>query len=131
MLRRSQFSHSQCLLRSSLIRSSLVLRPRTVSEACTQTSPFILQSQRCNSTNSHTDQSFFKRLRSSLNSTKIEWYPIPVGLGIGFLGLLQYTKIRNREARKAEEEQENARIAGNGGDPKQPKKIRPTGPWYS
>lgn len=130
MLRRSQFLHSQCLLRSSLIRTSLVLRPRTVSEAYTQTSPFILQSQRCNSSNTHTDQSFFKRLRSSLKSTKIEWYPIPVGLGIGFLGLLQYTKIRNREVRKAEEEQEHQRTA-NGGDPKQPKKIRPTGPWYT
>lgn len=77
-------------------------------------------------------ESFGTRLRAALNDTKIEWYPIPVGLGIGSLGLLQFYKVREREkARQIEEEQWETGSGGNGDDgrPKKRPRIRPSGPW--
>lgn len=87
-------------------------------------------------------QSFSTRLRKALAETKIKWYPIPVGLGIGFLGLVQLYKINEREKiRQREEDDENdaiLRSTGSGGDgeerdnegrPKKRKRIRPSGPW--
>src|SRR4051812_16330053 len=41
----------------------------------------------------HYKDSFRTRLRKAFGETKIKWYPIPVGLGIGFLGLAQLYKI--------------------------------------
>lgn len=86
--------------------------------------------------NSKGRESFGSRLRAALNDTKIQWYPIPVGLGIGLLGLLQFNKIREREkANQREEEEEEGEWAngsnGNGDDgrPKKRPRIRPTGPW--
>lgn len=80
--------------------------------------------------------SFGSRLRTAWRNTKIEWYPIPVGLGIGFLGFAQLYRVRQREkAREAEEENERALSApgdsGEGGKPKKRRKIRPSGPWYA
>src|SRR3954468_19372776 len=34
----------------------------------------------------HEEESFSKRLGKAWRKTKVEWKPIPVGLGIGFLG---------------------------------------------
>ncbi|KAL2074721.1 hypothetical protein VTL71DRAFT_8500 [Oculimacula yallundae] len=83
--------------------------------------------------------SFGTRLRRALNDTKIKWYPIPVGLGIGFLGLGQLYRVNEREkARTREEEWEDdgvVKFAGSGGEgepggrPKRRERIRPTGPW--
>lgn len=75
-----------------------------------------------------------------MGETQIKWYPIPVGLGIGFLGLIQFYRINEREkARKREEEELEddgyLRAVGSGGDgehggrPKRRERIRPTGPW--
>lgn len=74
-------------------------------------------------------------------NTRIEWYPIPVGLGIGFLGFAQLYRVRQREsAREAEEEKNHTKTAGEndalgedgeGGKPKKRKRIRPSGPWYA
>lgn len=88
------------------------------------------------------EQSFGTRLRKALAETKIKWYPIPVGLGIGFLGLVQFYKVNEREKiRQREEYEENdayVRSTGSSGDgeerdredrPKKRKRIRPTGPW--
>lgn len=85
-------------------------------------------------------ESFGTRLRKALNDTKIKWYPIPVGLGIGFLGLGQLYRVNEREkARRREEEAEDDRLVkviGTGGDdapggrPKRRERIRPTGPWF-
>ena len=80
--------------------------------------------------------SFGSRLRSAWRNTKIEWYPIPVGLGIGFLGFAQLYRVRQREkTRGAEEENERTLSApGDGGErgkPKKRRKIRPSGPWYA
>jgi len=78
-------------------------------------------------------ESFGTRLRAALNDTKIQWHPIPIGLGIGLLGLLQFNKVREREkARQKEEEQWEASGGGKGEDgrPKRRPRIRPTGPWF-
>lgn len=58
-------------------------------------------------------------------SGKIEWYPIPIGLGIGFLGLVQFYKIYSRE-----KEPEDGEDGEPGSKPKKRPRIRPEGPWY-
>jgi phosphatidylserine decarboxylase len=83
-------------------------------------------------------ESFGTRLRRALGQTRIRWYPIPVGLGIGFLALTQFYKVNEREKIKQREEEEDAYLksAGKGeeqdseGRPKRRKRIRPTGPWF-
>lgn len=72
------------------------------------------------------------RLRTALRKTKIEWKPIPIGLGIGFLGAIQFYRVREREKRRQEEYENTTSEVGeqNGGRPKKRKKIRPSGPWY-
>lgn len=57
-------------------------------------------------------------------STKLEWYPIPIGLGIGFLGLVQFYKVYTREEKEAAAEDGEP-----GQRPKKRPKIRPEGPW--
>ncbi|KAK0720389.1 phosphatidylserine decarboxylase-domain-containing protein [Lasiosphaeris hirsuta] len=56
-------------------------------------------------------------------STKIEWHPIPIGLGIGFLGLVQFYKVYSREEKESEDNGEP------GSQPKKRPRIRPDGPW--
>ncbi|KAE8149434.1 phosphatidylserine decarboxylase-domain-containing protein [Aspergillus avenaceus] len=67
---------------------------------------------------------FGSRLRFALRTTKVEWYPIPVGLGIGLLGILHFYKSqraeRDRIAREAEDEITNP--------PPRPR-VRLSGPW--
>ena len=48
--------------------------------------------------------SFGTRLRKALAETKIKWYPIPVGLGIGFIGLAQLYRVNEREKTRQEQE---------------------------
>jgi hypothetical protein len=86
--------------------------------------------------------SFGTRLRKALGETKIKWYPIPVGLGIGFLGLVQFYKVNERERLRREVEWEDegyvattssGRESGEGGPGERPKRrerIRPSGPWF-
>ncbi|KAH0543253.1 hypothetical protein FGG08_002417 [Glutinoglossum americanum] len=73
-------------------------------------------------------ESFWKRLRFALRNTRIEWYPIPVGLGIGFLGFAQLYRVRQRKAR--EEEERRLDRYGEDGRPTKRQKIRPSGPWH-
>ena len=40
---------------------------------------------------------FGSRLRFALRNTKVEWYPIPVGLGIGLLGVLHFYKSQRAD----------------------------------
>ncbi|KAK3325344.1 phosphatidylserine decarboxylase-domain-containing protein [Apodospora peruviana] len=58
-------------------------------------------------------------------STKIEWYPIPVAVGVGFLGLMQGYKMYTREEKPAPADD------GDLGEPRPKKRprIRPDGPW--
>jgi phosphatidylserine decarboxylase len=44
------------------------------------------------------EEPFNQRLGTAWRKTKIEWKPIPIGLGIGFLGLLTFWRARSREA---------------------------------
>ena len=81
---------------------------------------------------------FRARLRAALKKTRTDWKPIPVALGIGFLGGLQFYRVQQREKRRQEEEDEEARFAEeqehNGQARSRPRKrerIRPSGPWYA
>lgn len=58
-----------------------------------------------------------ERLRHAWNTTETKWYPIPVGLGLGVIGYIQYRHVRKRELKKLEE----------GGRPRP--KYTATGPW--
>ena len=81
-------------------------------------------------------ESFTSRLRTALSNTKIQWRPIPVGVGIGFLGLVQFYRVQRREQQQRQEEDalEDSASDGGGGNgqegrPRKRKKIRPSGPW--
>ncbi|KAI4599849.1 phosphatidylserine decarboxylase 1 [Pestalotiopsis sp. 9143b] len=78
-------------------------------------------SQRCQQ-----KEKFRSRLGSALNNTKVQWYPIPVALGVGFLGLVQFYKTQAREKERLEQE---AAEGGSGKRPQKRPKIRPDGPW--
>ncbi|OLN97456.1 Phosphatidylserine decarboxylase proenzyme 1, mitochondrial [Colletotrichum chlorophyti] len=67
---------------------------------------------------------FSSRLRTALKNSKVQWYQIPVGLGIGFLGLVQFYKVSSRER----EQQERGEVQ-DGAPPKKRARIRPDGPW--
>ncbi len=68
---------------------------------------------------------FSSRLRTALRNTKIQWYQIPVGVGIGFIGLMHFYKVTKREREKQEQE-EGAETTTR---PKRRPRIRPDGPW--
>ncbi|KAK8067090.1 phosphatidylserine decarboxylase [Apiospora hydei] len=76
-------------------------------------------SQRCQQ-----KERFGSRLGSALKNTKVQWYPIPIGLGIGFLGFVQFYKSQAREKERLEQEAEEF-----GKRPKKRPRIRPEGPW--
>ena len=79
---------------------------------------------------------FSSRLRTALRDTKIRWYPIPIGLGIGFLGFTQlYRQQQQREEKRRDEVDDIYHNSGGEhqdgeGRPKKRKRIRPSGPWY-
>lgn len=81
------------------------------------------------SNNNNNNGSFGSRLRTALRKTKIEWKPIPVALGIGFLGAVQFYRVREREKRRQEEDKDKAEEEEKH-KPKKRKRIRPSGPWY-
>ncbi|KAI9823964.1 MAG: hypothetical protein M1819_001095 [Sarea resinae] len=109
-------------------RSQLVYRRRNNSIRNFNSTRHQQQEQRKRSS------SFRSRLRIALKNTKVEWYQIPVGLGIGFLGLAQLYKIQQRD--KSNEDDEDRRSISSGGSddqgegrPKKRERIRPSGPW--
>jgi hypothetical protein len=65
---------------------------------------------------------FSSRLRTALNNSKIQWFHIPVGLGIGFLGAVQFYRVSKREKERQELESED-------GLPTRRPRVRPEGPW--
>lgn len=67
---------------------------------------------------------FSQRLGEALRNSKVTWYQIPVGVGIGFLGLIQFYKVSSREKEKQLQQEEE------GGRPQKRPRIRPDGPWY-
>lgn len=60
-----------------------------------------------------------------MRNSKIQWYQIPVGLGIGFLGLVQFYKVSAREQERID--RENG-VEGTKTPKKRPR-VRPDGPW--
>ena len=76
---------------------------------------------------------FRTRLRAALKDTKIQWKPIPVGLGISFLGAVQFYRVREREKRRQQEEkealEEESRIEYENRRPRKRERIWPSGPW--
>lgn len=88
--------------------------------------------------NNSSKESFGSRLRKALKETKIKWYPIPVGVGIGFLGLAQLYRINEREKAKGDDGYTNFSASGEngvdgeqGGRPRRRERIRPSGPWLA
>ncbi|KAL8927310.1 MAG: hypothetical protein Q9208_002487 [Pyrenodesmia sp. 3 TL-2023] len=69
---------------------------------------------------------FHKRLRAALQRTKVEWRPIPITLGIGFLGAIQFYRVRKREQERQSAEEEAEKRNSR---PAKRKRIRPSGPW--
>lgn len=69
---------------------------------------------------------FSHRLGEAWRSSKITWYHIPVGVGIGFLGLVQFYKVTAREQEKRRQTEE-----GQFGEsrPSRRPRVRPDGPW--
>lgn len=79
----------------------------------------------------HRKESFSSRLREALARTRIQWYSIPAVAGIGFLGLLQFTKVQRRERARLEEEGLYGGDGSGGEPPKKRKRTTPEGPWYA
>ena len=96
---------------------------------------FSASTKKRSSNNQDSNAPFGTRLRRALRNTKVQWYPIPVGLGIGFLGFTQLYRSRQRSnAQQVEDELDghstNRDGDGNENKPRRRKRIRPTGPWY-
>jgi phosphatidylserine decarboxylase len=82
--------------------------------------------------NFHRKESFRSRLNTALKGTRIKWEPIPIALGIGFLGAFQLYRIQRREKHtKADDNGElpSEVAVDNQGRPKKRERIRPSGPW--
>ncbi|KIW54558.1 phosphatidylserine decarboxylase [Exophiala xenobiotica] len=87
-----------------------------------QRRPFTCTSRRCKEDRQNHEESFSSRLGKAWRATRIEWKPIPIGLGIGFLGLVQFMRIRNREGGAQEGPGET-----DGKRPPKRERIYPTG----
>jgi len=83
-------------------------------------------------------QNFRARLNFALKNTRIQWYSIPVGLGIAFLGLTHFFRVTSRERerlRREEEERNSVYSLEEDGElqpgkrPKKRPRVRPSGPW--
>ncbi|KAB8274370.1 phosphatidylserine decarboxylase-domain-containing protein [Aspergillus minisclerotigenes] len=82
------------------------------------------QYQNQNNQENPAPKGFGSRLRFALRNTKVEWYPIPIGLGIGLLGILHFYKSQRAERERREREAEDEII-----NPPPRHRIRPSGPW--
>lgn len=66
---------------------------------------------------------FFSHMPPKRPGSGIQWYPIPVGLGVACVGLVQFYKVYTREKEERQiGDGENTR-------PKKRQRIRPDGPW--
>ncbi|KAJ5682803.1 hypothetical protein N7462_005968 [Penicillium macrosclerotiorum] len=71
---------------------------------------------------------FGSRLRFALRNTKVEWYPIPVGLGIGLLGVLHFYKSQRAERDRISQEAIGEDWENGARPPRRPRVV-PSGPW--
>ncbi|KAG9704964.1 hypothetical protein KCU69_g4786, partial [Aureobasidium melanogenum] len=111
--------------------STQVLRHRALANSHT---PLLRPSQRLRHQSSRPFSSsrpshapFGTRLRNALRDTKVVWKPIPIGLGVAFLGAFQFYRT---QAHQSEEEKarQQAELEDAGSVPKR-QRIRPSGPW--
>ena len=81
---------------------------------------------------------FRSRLRTAFRNIKLEWAPIPVGLGFTVLGAIQLYRVWEREKQKQKQEEvdDDLRSDDSGetrgeshSRPKKRERIRPSGPW--
>lgn len=114
-----------------LARSTLTRRPPTTSTCAscrhlsyTAASPRAQHARRVPGRRPFSQQSRRPGAESKVHRSGIRWHPIPVGLGVGFLGLVQFYKVYTREQEKETENGEP------GQRPKRRPRVRPDGPWY-
>lgn len=60
----------------------------------------------------------------------MQWHPIPIGLGIGLLGVMQFYKVYTRDRDEKRQAAAEGTEPGQAGKPKKRRRIRPDGPWY-
>ena len=78
----------------------------------------------------HRKESFRSRLNSALKNTKIKWEPIPIALGVAFLGAWQVYRIQRRETHTQRDPGDDTEtVVDQHGRPKKRERIRPSGPW--
>ncbi|KAL1303856.1 hypothetical protein AAFC00_000312 [Neodothiora populina] len=71
-----------------------------------------------------------KSAGDALRDTKIVWRPIPIALGIAFLGAFQFYRVQEREKARIHEEAVAAAEEGQHvSRPRRRERIRPSGPW--
>lgn len=75
----------------------------------------------------HRKETYGSRIRNSFNKTKTEWYSIPVGLGIGVVGAVQFYRIQRRENSSQTNTPSSTVDARLDRTARQRK--RPSGPW--
>lgn len=81
-----------------------------------------------NNHENNTKGGFGSRLRFALRNTKVEWYPIPVGLGIGLLGLLSFYRSHRAERERLAQDAVGDEWENGARPPRRPR-IVPTGSW--
>lgn len=97
----------------------------------TRPSPRFSTSARARQEQHQNNGRFGTRLRTALRDTKVQWrYRIPIGLGIGFLGAVQFYRVQEREQKRRQEEQAALESTEDSkGRPRKRRRIRPSGPW--
>ena len=130
-----------CCARKSLSRSAPLLHRVSIEPSnltclfCQQTRSYTRFSTSARA-KQHDDRPFRTRLKTAVRRTKAQWKPIPVGLGIAFLGAVQFSRVREQAKRKQQEEDEVRKAnevcnedVETKGRPRKRDRIRPSGPW--
>lgn len=83
------------------------------------------------SSHAHRKESFRSRLNSALKNTKVKWEPIPIALGVAFLGAFQFYRVQRRENHNQSQPGKDTEDTGvdQYGRPQKRERIRPSGPW--
>ena len=73
-------------------------------------------------------ETFSFKLKKALRNTKVQWRPIPVGLGIGFLGAFQLYRTKKKHDREKEEDEDSRRV-GDSVQTRETPISSKAGPW--
>ncbi|KAL2167274.1 hypothetical protein VTG60DRAFT_1469 [Thermothelomyces hinnuleus] len=111
------------LARSTIVRRSACHSCQHISTSPRTASRRAQSAQRIPGRRPFSQQSHRPTADSKVHGSRIRWYPIPVGLGVGFLGLVQFYKVYTREQEKQLENGEPVQR------PKKRPRVRPDGPW--